>query len=89
MVVAVRVVMGVVVRCSMRVVAMGAVVTLYAVGTLAMTVTSPMCRVMRMLENVLRKGGRNWRQSVARSLTEMSLERRLHRCAYRRLWSSE
>jgi hypothetical protein len=67
-------IMGVVVRCSMRVVAMGAVGALYAMGTLGTAVTSSMCRVMRMLENVFRESGRDWRQSVARSLTEMPLE---------------
>jgi hypothetical protein len=67
-------IMGVVVRCSIRVVAMGAVVALYTVGTLAMTVTSSMRRVMCVFEYVFRESGRDWRQSVARSLTEVPLE---------------
>jgi hypothetical protein len=82
-------VVGVVVRGSMRVVAVGAVHALYAVGALAMTVTAALCRVMCVVEYVLRKGGRDWRQSITRPLTEMALERRLRRRAYRRLWTSE
>jgi hypothetical protein len=89
MVVVVRVVMSVVVRCSMGVVAMRAVHALYALGALAMAVTAALCRVVCVFEYVLGKGGRDWRQSVARTLPEVALERRLHRRAYRRLWSSE
>jgi hypothetical protein len=66
--------MSMVVRCSMRVVAVGAVVALYAMGALAMAVTSSMYRVMCVFEYVLRKSGRDWRQSVTRSLTEVALE---------------
>jgi hypothetical protein len=80
---------GVVVRGSMRVVAVGTVHALYAVGALGMTMTAGLCRVMCVLEYVLREGGRDWRQSVARPLAEMALERRLRWCAYRRLWTSE
>jgi hypothetical protein len=82
-------IVSVVVRCSVRVVAMRAVHALYAVGALAMAVAAALCRVVCVLEYVLGKGGRDWRQGIARSLPQMALERRLYRRAYRRLWSSE
>ena len=87
MCVVVVVIMAVVVR--MIVCAVSAVHALYAMGALAVAVTTSLRRVMWVFENVLRKGSRDWRQSVARTLSQVSLVRRLHRRAYRRLWSSE
>ena len=87
MVVGVCVVVTVMVRRILG--AVCAVHALYAMGALAVAVTTALGGIMWVFENVLRKGSRDWRQSVARTLSQVALERRLHRRAYRRLWSSE
>ena len=78
---------GVAVGLSMdAVVAMGAVVTM---GAVAMAVTTDRGRVVCVVEDVFRKGGRDWRESVARALTKVTFESRLHRRSYGRLWAGE
>jgi len=89
MVVTMCVVVIVAVMVRMIVCAVSAVHALYAMGALAVAVTTALGGIMWVFENVLRKGSRDWRQSVARTLSQVSLVRRLHRRAYRRLWSSE
>jgi len=89
MVVTMCVVVIVAVMVRMIVCAVSAVHALYAMGALAVAVTTALGGIMWVFKNVLREGSRDWRQSVARTLSQVSLERRLHRCAYRRLWSSE
>lgn len=72
--------------CVDAVVAMGAVVTM---GAVAMAVTADWGRVVCVVEDVVRKGGRDWRKSVARALTKVALECRFHRRAYGRLRTGE
>ena len=65
MAVAVIVIVWMIMVGSMRVVAMCAVGALYAMGALAVAVAAGWSRVVGVMEDVLRKGGRDWRQSVA------------------------
>jgi hypothetical protein len=82
-----RMVVGVAVGlCVDAVVAMRAVVTM---GAVAMAVTVHWSRVVCMVEDVFREGSRDWRESVARALTKMALECRLHRRSYGRLRTGE
>lgn len=81
--VGVGMVVGVAVAVGMSI---GAVIALQAV---AMAVGADWCRVACVVENVLGKGGRDWRESVARALAKVALERRLHWRAYGRFWTSK
>lgn len=79
-----RVVVSVAIRlCVDAVIAMG------AVGAVAMGMTADWSGVVCVVEDVVRKGSRDWRESVARALTEVALEGRLHGCSYGRLGTGE